>query len=363
MNTIESKINELARGVEDLTGNLGSRLSDVEKEVLRMKTPGLGSFGDAKRTEEDKTFSGWLRKGALGPAEQKVLTIGSDPSFGYACPPQLSSEILHALTEGNPMRGISRVYQTERTSLEILKKSASGAVVLQSSEVGEILETTGLAYAKLTFTPKTEVYLLKQSVLHLEDTAFPMEQEIALELGEAFGTYEADAHINGTEGIIANIGDGTLNTYNHTHTGSTTIIDPDKIIELTYSIPTRFLRGASFIMNRATMAYVRCLKSATTNMYLAQPLTGETGVGGREQLCGYPVILNDNMPAMTSALYPIGFGDWSKAFGIVDHSPGFTVQRMAEQFAIYGIIGFLARFRTTSGPLVGEAAHFLQMST
>jgi len=364
VNTIESKINELSRGVEDLTGNLGSRLSDVEKEILRTKTPGMTSFGDAKRTEEDKTFSGWLRKGALGPAEQKVLTIGSDPSFGYACPPQLSSEILHALTEGNPMRGISRVYQTERTSLEILKKSASGAVVLQSSEVGEILETTGLAYAKLTFTPKTEVYLLKQSVLHLEDTAFPMEQEIALELGEAFGTYEAAAHITGTEGIIANVGDGTLNTYNHTHAGSTTVISGDNLIGLTYAIPTRFLAGAKFLMNRATMAYVRTLKDAVTGAYLWQsPLSGGPGTGGNETLCGYPVVLVDNMPAATSALYPIGFGNWQKAFGIVDHSPGFTVQRMAEQFAIYGIIGFLARFRTTSGPLVGEAAHFLQMST
>ena len=360
MNTIESKINELSRGVENLTDNFGSRLADVEKEILRTKTPGMTSFGDAKRTEEDKTFSGWLRKGALGPAEQKVLTIGSDPSFGYACPPQLSSEILHALTEGNPMRGISRVYQTERTSLEILKKSASGAVVLQSSEVGEILETTGLAYAKLTFTPKTEVYLLNQSVLHLEDTAFPMEQEIALELGEAFGTYEAAAHITGTEGIIANVGDGTLNTYNHTHAGSTTVISGDNLIGLTYAIPTRFLAGAKFLMNRATMAYIRTLKDPVSGAYLWNSLL--TG-GDRETLAGYPVTLVDNMPAMGSANYPVGFGNWQKAFGIIDHSPGFTVQRMAEQFAIYGIIGFLARFRTTSGPLVGEAAHFLQMST
>ena len=366
---IERQLEEAATLIKEAAQKgirMGERVAFLETVARRpgLEPSGARQFGFTERTEEDNVFSGWLRKGALGPEERKALTIGSDPSFGFACPPQLSAEILHALTEGNPMRAISRVYQTNRTSLEILKKSASGAVVLQSSEVGEILETTGLAYAKLVFTPKTEVYLLKQSVLHAEDSAFAMEAEIALELGEAFGTYEAAAHITGTEGVIANIGDGTLNTYNHTHAGSTSVITGDNIINLTYAIPTRFLAGAKFLMNRAVMAYVRTIKDAVTGAYLWQPsLLGGEGARGRETLCGYPVILNDNMPAMTSALYPIGFGDWNKAFAIVDHSPGFTVQRMAEAFAIYGIIGFLARFRTTSGPLVGEAAHFLQMST
>ena len=366
---IEQQLKEAANLVKQVAldhARVGERIAYLETVARRpgLEPSGAGQFGFTERTEEDKAFSGWLRRGALGPDERKVLVIGSDPSFGFACPPELSADILHALTEGNPMRGISRGYQTTRESLEILKKSASGAVVLQSSEVGEILETTGLAYAKLTFTPKTEVYLLKQSVLHAEDSAFAMEAEIALELGEAFGSYEAAAHITGTEGIIANVGDGTLNTYNHTHAGSTTVITGDNIINLTYAIPTRFLAGAKFLMNRAVMAYIRTLKDAVTGAYLWQPtLLGGLGVGGNERLCGYPVVLADNMPAITSALYPIGFGDWSKAFAIVDRSPGFTVQRMAEQFAIYGIIGFLARFRTTSGPLVGEAAHFLQMST
>ena len=343
----------------------GRKFEEINKELARLKgVPYIINDGAyLKGTEEDKVFSAWLRKGVLGPDEAKTLLVSDDPSFGFACPPQLASEILHSLTEGSPLRGVARRYQTDKNSLEVLKKSASGAVVLQSSEVGEILETTGLAYARLTFTPKTEVYLLKQSVLHAEDSAFNMEGEIALELGEAFGTYEAAAHITGTEGLIANVGDGTLNTYPEMHSGSTTVISGDNIINMTYNIPTRYLKGASFIMNRATMAYIRTLKDVPTGGFLWQPmLIGGEGTAGRETLCGYPVILADNMPAMTSALYPVGFGDWSKAFAIVDHSPSFTVQRMAEAFAIYGIIGYLARFRTTSGPLDGAAATFLQMS-
>ena len=345
-------------------GAMDITLAELNRALARAKSPNVMVFPAAmEHTEEDLAFSSWIRKGVLGPPEQKVLTVGSDPSFGFACPPQLSSEILHSLTEGSPMRGVAREYQTDKNSLQILKKSASGVVVLQSSEIGEILETSGLAYAKLEFFPKTEVYLLKQSVLHAEDSAFAMESEIALELGEAFGTYEANAHINGTEGVIANVGDGTLNTYPEMHAGSTSVITGDNIINLTYNIPTRFLANAKFILNRATMAYIRTIKDGVTGAFLWQPsLLGGEGARGRETLCGYPVVLNDNMPSIGSANYVVGFGDWSKAFAIVDHSPGFTIQRMAEAFAIYQIIGFLASFRTTSGPLDGAAATFLQMS-
>lgn len=339
------------------------RIAEIDREVARLKSPALHNFGalDSRvPSPEGKAFEMLLRKGEkfLGPDEIKVLTIGSDPSFGYACPPELSSDILHALTEGNPMRGLARVYNTSNTSLEILKKSASGAVVLQSSEVGEIVETTGLAYAKLTLTPKTRVYLLKAGVNFLDDAAVNVEQEIATELGEAFATYEANDHINGTEGIIANIGDGTLNTYSHIHAGSTTAITAEKLIDLLYSLPTRFLPNAKWIMNRSTMAAVRQLKDAGTGTFLLSPMLDSAG----ERLLGYPVVLNDNMPSISSALFPIGFGNWSKAFGICDRTPSFTVQRLDQPYAVYGIIGYLARQRSTSSPLVGEAAVFLQMS-
>ena len=368
------ELEEALRHIKDLRSHadvnlnkIHSRIDTLEQKMNRPPLFDPQQFAlDPNRTEELRGFGKFLRGGkeSLDSLEVKTLLVGSDPSFGFACPPEMEREIIHSLTEGSPLRGEAKRYQTDKNSLEVLKKSASGAVVLQSAEVGEILETTGLAYERLTFTPKTEVYLLKQSLVHAEDTAFPMEGEISLELGEAFGTYEAAAHITGTEGIIANIGDGTLNTYNHTHAGSTTVITGDNIINLTYAIPTRFLPNAKFIMSRTVMAYIRTLKDGVTGSFLWQPsLLGGEGARGRETLCGYPVILDDNMPAMTSALYPIGFGDWSKAFAIVDHSPGFQVQRLVERYAEYGIIGFLARFRTTSGPLDGAAAHFLQMST
>lgn len=359
---LETEIKEFQTSVRDFRNRFEQKSARDNARIDALETvlgrpPMGGGVASFAGSEEDKAFGEWFRRGDKGDFEKKTLTVGSDPSFGFACPPQMATEIYHSLTEGNPLRSLARVYQTDKNSLEILKKSASGAVVLQASEISAIAETVGLAYERLTFTPATEVYLLQESLVHLEDTAFPMETEISMELGEAFGTYEAAAQV---AVLIGNIGDGTLNTYDHTHGGSTTVITGDNIINMTFAIPTRYLAGASFIMNRTTAAYIRTLKDGVSGAYLWNSLLSG---GDRDTLCGFPVHLVDNMPAMTSALYPIGFGNWNKALAIVDHSKGFQVQRLAERYAEYGIVAYLARFRTISGPLDGAAAHFLQMST
>jgi HK97 family phage major capsid protein len=358
---IERKLNELADSNREKLDKSSKQIDEIITELARMKCPDLRDWSQlgnksAMRTPEQKAFDGWYRTGTLTPDEKKTLTIGSDPSFGFACPPQLETSILHALTEGNPLRGISRVYQTSNTSLEILKKSASGAVVLQSSEVGEIIETTGLAYAKITATPATEVYLLKAGLSFLEDSKIDMDAEIALELGEAFSSYEAAAQI---AVLVGNGGDGTLNTYKELHAGSTSVITADIIMSLIYTLPTRFLSNAKFLVNRSTLAYIRTIKSVADGRYMF--IDSRTS-GVPSTLAGFPVIVHDSMPSISSANYVLAFGDFSKGFGIVDRTPGFTVQRMAERYAEFGIVGFLARFRTISTPLVGEAIVLLQMS-
>ncbi len=366
----EKKAQELHEEFKALLGDerraYDKKFNALNTELARLKMPGVhGPVIALETSEEYKAFSGWFRKGVLSPDEHKTLTIASDPSAGFMCPPQLEASILHAMTEGDPVRKVAKIYSTNKSSLEILKKSASGAVVRQASETALISATTGLAYDKLTFTPTPLVYLLQAGNDFLADASVNVEEEIALELGEAFGTFDADDHVNGVGGLIANVGDGTLNTYKEYHGGSTTVITGDSLINFSYQLPTRFLPNAKFMMNRATLAYLRTLKDGSTGCYLWSPnwLAGGQGAVTEERLMGYPIIVNDNMPAMTSALYPILFGDFSKAFGIVDRTPGFSVQRMAERYAEYAITAFLARFRTTSGPLVGEALVAYQMST
>ena len=354
---IEKKLNEIAGHNSSELAGIKSRQDEIIGELARLKMPSLWSMDDkgATRTAEDKAFEGWIRKGDRAP-ETKTLTVGDDASAGFMCPPQLAAGIYASLTEGNPLRPLFRRYETNRNSLEVLKRTANGAVVLQSSEVGEILETTGYALAKLTFTPATQVYLLKVSNIELEDNAYDAQSEFASAIGEAHATYEATAQV---AMLVNNIGAGA-NQYGHTHSGSTTVITGDNIINMTFAIPVRYLRNARFVMNRTVAAYIRTLKDAVTGAYLWNSLlTGDD----RDRLCGFPVTICDEFPAMTSALYPIAFGDFSKGAAVCDRFPAFQLQRLAERYAEFGITAFLSRFRTISGPLDGAAIHWLQMST
>ena len=238
-------------------------------ETIMSRPPALikgGQFG-GEDTEEFKAFGQFIRKGekGVGPDEFKTLLVSDDPSAGFMCPPQLEAQILHAAALGSPIRGICKQYTTDKNSFELLKKDGSGTVKYQGGEVTEMTETTGFSLAKLTFTPRTRYYKLHESVIHLQDSSFPVEQEIAQEFGEKFGDFESNEMVNGTEGLLANIGVGA-NEYAHIHNGSTTDLDPDKLIDMTYSIKTPYLAGARWLMSRATLGAVRKLKDAVTDV-------------------------------------------------------------------------------------------------
>jgi HK97 family phage major capsid protein len=364
---MEEDLSELEKAISETTSlaklavqrqlRQNERLDAIETVMGRAPLMGMSAF---EATEESKAFGQFIRKGekGMGPDEFKTLLVSDDPSAGFMCSNEMAAQILHAETLGSPIRGICKVYQTDKNALEILKKDGSGTVRYQGGEVAEMTETTGFSLAKLTFTPRTRYYTIKESVMHLADSDFPVEQELALEWGERFGAFESNEMVNGTEGLLANIAVGA-NEYAHIHNVSTTVLDPDKLIDMTYSVKTPYLAGARWLMSRATLGTVRKLKDVVTGAYLWQ----NSLVGGNDnQLCGYPITLCDDMPAATSGLYPIAFGNFQKAFCVVDRTPLFAVQRLAERWAEFGIVGYIATARSTHGPLIGEALTFLLMS-
>ncbi len=336
--------------VEKRMAEIVSVLADMKRPDLRTTTAG---FSDP----ETRAFVDWMRRGGQAP-EVRALQIGSDPSAGYLAPAELSSEIYHELAEVNPMRGLARAYQTDKNSLEILKKIASGSVVYRATDVSAIVETTGMAYGKLIFTPKEYVYWLEISRQNLEDSIFPVEKEVTQEMGEQFGFFEAGEMVNGTEGLIQNVGDGSGNTYPLMKSGSTTDITANNLVDLSLNIPARYLAGAKWMMNRGTLSVIRQIQDAVTGVFLMSPLNS----GPSELLCGYPIVINDHMPAATSALFPICFGSLNKGFAIVDRFPSLRIDRLNEIRAAYGIVVFNGSMRATWGPLDGAALTFLQMS-
>jgi HK97 family phage major capsid protein len=88
----------------------------------------------------------------------------------------------------------------------------------------------------------------------------------------------------------------------------------DKLIDLNHALKAQYRPGAVWLMSDATLGVARQMKDGSGQYYLWQPDPLAT-FGGR--LLGFPVEIDDNMPAIAANSYSIAFGNFKRAYTIV----------------------------------------------
>lgn len=116
----------------------------------------------------------------------------------------------------------------------------------------------------------------------------------------------ADARDANFYPVLATKVDGSL--------GATDSAIVDFIIDLTNTLPTQWLNGAKFHMNRKTKGVLEKVRTSDDkpifiNSYME---------GGQLMLMGYPVVIDDTLPDIASDSTPIIFGRLDMAFAIND---------------------------------------------
>jgi HK97 family phage major capsid protein len=359
MDNIETKVEALNSGVHRLINDMDTRMDEIETELARIKTPTLFALNREEQSRELKAFGQFLRKGqaALAPDEFKLLRVSDDPAAGYLAPAQFAAEVIKGITEYSPVREISRVVEISRESLEVPKRTASGTPYW-ISETAERTEVTGLTYGLEKLTPYEMGYLAKVSLKQLEDSAFPMEQELAQEFAEQFAKLEGTAFVSGTgsnqpEGLLTNTNIATVNSEDADD------ITPETIIKLPFSIKSGYLRNARYILNRTTLWKIRTFKDPVSGIFLWQPAMADATPA---TICGYPYTLCPDLDDPDTNTYPVLFGDFSRAYLIVDRV-NLSIQRLDQKYAEYGIMGFLARRRVGGQVVLAEAIVKLKCAT
>lgn len=213
-----------------------------------------------------------------------------------------------------------------------------------SGRVGETAsrpQTTTPGLASLTFRPG-ELYAqpaITQQLL--EDAAFDLEGGLSAEVGDEFARQEAIAFVggNGTNkhlGFLSYF--GTTTTLHPggepgvTLSGSATALTGDSLISLVYDLAAGYRPGVSWLMSSTTASAMRKLKDGQGN-YLWQP---SYIVGQPPTLLGYPVAVDENMPAVAAGAYPIAFGDWRR-FYVINDRLGTSLLRDPFTAKPYGI--------------------------
>ena len=350
---------------EAAVADLRSDLDRVKARIGRAARPALGT-GDEAAPEVKGFVDGYLRRGAT--QEIKSITAGVPGDGGYAVPRQIDAAIARQLTEISPIRAIAQVVQTgsaDYRKLVTLGGTASGWV----SESAGRPETATPNFSEIA-PPTGELYANPAaSQAMLDDAGFDLESWLASEIGQEFARAEGAAFVNGS-GVNQPRGfltvpmaeefdeDRPFGTLQYIASGDAGGFgaEPDAmLIDLVHSLKAGHRQGASFVMNSATLAEVRKLKTAN-GAFLWQPGMVD---GQPDRLLGYPVVEAEDMPDIAAGTCPIAFGNFRHGYLIAERS---ATQVLRDPFTNKPFVHFYATKRVGGQVLDSNAIKLLKMA-
>lgn len=288
-------------------------------------------------------------------AEYKALSVGNDTTGGYLAPSEFVAEIIKGVTELSPVRSLARQRTTGNKSIMQPKRTGRSSA-RRAAELQTRTETTGLAWGMVEINAPEAYALIDISQQNLEDSAFDLEAEIREEAVDQFSVLEGAEFVSGTgvgqmEGILVNA------DVAETNSGDANLITGDGILSLKYGVKSDYAKNGSFVLNRTTMGAVRRLKAAD-GTYLWQPGIAQ---GRPNTIDGDPYVEVPDMPNVAAGAYPIAYGDFRRAYCLVDR---IAMQMLRDQYtqATAGAIRFLFRRRVGGQVVLAEAIRKLKVA-
>ncbi len=361
---------KLFTGVSDEQKNLRKELEDLE---LRLGRKGLGTAdGKPDPKPERKAIAAFIRTG--DETELKALSAGSDPDGGYTVLPVMSAGMTQKIWDQSVIARLADRITIDAGDRweEVVDFNEAGA-----SWVGETSArpaTTTPQIGKISI-PVQEIYALQTVTQRLlDDSSFDIGGWVEGKIGDKFGRTEGDAFING-DGVAKPRGflthtnvtttDATrafgeiqyVKTGAASSFGTTVATTGDKLIDMVYALraPYRQGDGVAWIMNSNTANVVRKFKiGATIDSYMWQPglVAGEPA-----SLLGYPVEIDEYMPDLGTNTYPIAFGNWKKAYKIIEKN---GIRMLRDPFTSKPNVLFYAYKRIGGGLANSEAIKLLK---
>ncbi|MFD9211596.1 phage major capsid protein [Streptomyces sp. NPDC059544] len=301
--------------------------------------------GAADLTSEER---GILRSGFVDKKELRAQGVATGAAGGYMVPAPFRAKLVETMKFFGAVRNVAEVITTETGATLPWPTNDDtanvGAILAENSQVTEQDVTLGQAdVGAYMYTSK----LVRVSLQLLNDSAFDIESWLARKLGERIGRAQNAHFTTGTgtaqpEGIQTNAAIGKTGA-----TGQTTSVTYDDLIDLIHSVDPAYRLGgrAGWKLHDTTLGSARKLKDAQ-NRPLWEP---SVQAGVPDTLLGYKYTVNQDMPVMAANAKSILFGDFFAGYLIRDVQD-VQLMRLAERYADYLQVGFLAFARTDGTP-------------
>jgi HK97 family phage major capsid protein len=332
---INADVDKLQTAIDDINRAMavhaaGQQTTDAERNLTPEQR--------AARAAHKAKFMNFFRRGrdedGLRELEvRSALQTNVSPDGGYTAPVEMEQAIDRILPNVSAMRALATVRTVSSQAYKKLVNlggTASGWVGERQSRT----ETNTATFSQLDF-PVMEIYANAAATQNLLDDSFVnLEQWLADEVAIEFAEEEGTAFINGNgvnkpRGILgyapvanASYAWGSIGYIASGTTGLQTTDAPNQFIDTAYALKQGYRANAQWLMNRTTAGAVRKLKDGD-GVLMWQP---SSQLGQPATLLGFPVVDDDNMPAVADGAYPIAFGDFRRGYLIVDRT-GISILR------------------------------------
>lgn len=367
---VTEKVDRINAAITDVR----TRMDELELRAKRAGAPGSEAEGSDPEAREYRTdWLRYMRRGDISDRlEKRAMSEGNNVEGGYLTAPDVDREIAKLARDASPVRQVATVRQIGSGMYKrpvSKSNNTSGWVGEQDSrpqtnpaDLAEIAISTQELYANVYAT---------QTIL--DDAYINLEQFIAEETFAEFDKQEGDAFINGNgvnkpRGLLslpttvetgaADAAQGRLGLVKSGVNGgwatpSATASPADCLIDLIGRLRPIYRANARFMMNRFTEAAVRKFKD-TTGQYIWQP---GTALGVPATLLGFSNAIADHMPDVANDAIPILFGDFRRAYTIVDR---IGVRTLRDPYSAKPYVLFYVTKRVGGGVVISQAYKGLQ---
>ncbi len=351
-----AKLAEVKQAHEIQQKNLEEATAKIESLETVLARPNASASKDVDI--QTKAFGEWLRKGEVDEMERKALYESDDTLGGFYAPTEYVADLIKSVTEISPIRSIARVRQTDKRGIEIPKRTGQFSASFVA-ETATRSETTGYTTGMMSIDAHEMYGLVDISQAMLEDSAFNLESEMGTEFAEQFAKLEGTSFVSGN-GVGKPLGftDSTAGV-SSTNSGSGSALTANGILDLVYAIKSDYLGNARFVMNRTTFAKLLQLEDGEGQKIFHVGLNLVNGAPST--IAGHPYTLATDMPDIGGSAKPIAFGDFSKAYTIVDRV-NLSVMRDPYSQATSGNIRYVARRRVGGTVVLAEAIRLQNIS-
>lgn len=336
-----AQIGELLRNAEEL---------DAEARAI---VPESQSMAARPNTDADAREASFRRYILTGELREQSLT-GSEGGYTVAPNNSFYGKVLEALkfyggVEACPVTVLNTTTGADLPIPTDDDTSNTGALV---SEAGSHASGTAITLGQATM--KSYLFsskIVKVSWQLLRDSEVAWEGFLAKKFATRLGRVKNTYLTTGTGSSEPQGVQYASHAGRTAATGNATSVTFDEVLRLYHSLDVAYRNAdCRFMMSDASALILRLLKDGD-GQYIWKSAISDSAP---DRIFGVPVVINNDMPAMTANAKSILFGDFSHYF--VRNVQGIEVVRLNELYAANGQVGFMA-FMRFDGALPDAAAH------